>query len=46
MTDKEIEDLINAKIRLHEVRVALVSGILGLIVISGMFHAIHLAAQN
>jgi hypothetical protein len=46
MTDKEIEQLINTKIRLHEVRVAVISGILGLTLIAGMFHAIRLAAQG
>lgn len=40
MDKKEIEDLINQKIRLHEIRVAWVSGILGMSVLIGIFHAI------
>lgn len=42
MNKEEIQDLINTKIRAHELRVAVVSGILGLSVIAGIFHAIHL----
>lgn len=37
-----IEFLINYKIRQHELRVALISGALGLILTAGTFHAIHL----
>ena len=42
MEKEEILKLIQAKIRDHEARVALVSGILGLAIIAGTFHAIHL----
>jgi hypothetical protein len=42
MKDKEIIDLVNKKIREHELRVALVSGIIGLSIIAGIVHAIHL----
>lgn len=45
MTDEEILKLIQAKIRNHEIRVAVVSGILGFAVIAGIFHAIHLNHQ-
>lgn len=51
MTDHDwdhLESLINHKIRLHEMRVAAISGVLGLILTAGTFHAIylnHLAAQ-
>lgn len=38
----EINRIIDAKIRDHERRVALVSGIIGMSVIAGIFHAIHL----
>jgi hypothetical protein len=42
MTEEEILKLIQSKIRNHEVRVAIVSGILGLALMAGIFHAIHL----
>jgi hypothetical protein len=42
MTDEEIIKTIQAKIRNHEVRVAIVSGILGLVILTGIFHAIYL----
>lgn len=42
MTDEEIIKTIQAKIRNHETRVAIVSGILGSVVLAGIFHAIHL----
>jgi len=34
--------IIETEIRKHELRVALVSGIIGLIIIAGIFHAIRL----
>lgn len=40
MGKEEIEQLINKKIRLHEIRVAWISGVLGMSVICGLFHAI------
>lgn len=43
MDRKEVELLIDSKIRAHELRVAIVSGIVGSILVAGMFHAIHLA---
>lgn len=42
MDRAEVEKLIDSKIRLHELRVAWISGILGLALIAGIFHAIHL----
>ena len=42
MTDDEIVKLIESKIRQHEIRVAWISGIIGLAVTAGIFHAIHL----
>lgn len=42
MTDEEIIKTIQAKIRNHEARVAVVSGIIGLAILAGIFHAIHL----
>jgi hypothetical protein len=42
MKEEEILKLIQAKIRDHEVRVAIISGIIGSAVIAGIFHAIHL----
>ena len=44
MDRDQIEELINEKIRQHEIRVALVSGILGLVLMAGTFHAIRLAS--
>jgi 5,10-methylenetetrahydrofolate reductase len=42
MTDEEIIKAITDKIRNHEVRVAIISGILGVVTLAGIFHAIHL----
>jgi hypothetical protein len=42
MDSDEINKIIDAKIRDHERRVALVSGIIGMSVITGIFHAIRL----
>lgn len=42
MTDDEILKLIQSKIQQHEIRVAWISGTIGLVVIAGIFHAIHL----
>ena len=42
MSDEEIIKTIETKIRNHEVRVAVISGILGSAVLAGIFHAIHL----
>lgn len=42
MNKKEIESLIDSKIRQHELRVAVLSGILGLALTAGIFHAIAL----
>ena len=42
MTPQEIEALIDFKIRQHEVRVAIISGITGGAVVAGIFHAIWL----
>jgi hypothetical protein len=42
MKEEEILKLINAKIRDHEIRVAIVSGIIGLSMTAGIIHAIHL----
>lgn len=42
MNKEEILEMINAKIREHEVRVAIVSGILGLSLMAGLIHAIRL----
>lgn len=43
MKPEEIELLIDSKIRDHEIRVALVSGIVGGSVIAGIFHAIRIS---
>jgi hypothetical protein len=40
MNREEIESLIDSKIRLHETRVAIFSGIIGLALLAGIFHAI------
>lgn len=37
-----IDKLIDIKIRQHEVRVAIISGLLGTAIVAGMFHAIYL----
>jgi hypothetical protein len=42
MTEPEIIRLIDAKIREHEVRVAIISGITGGAIVFGIFHAIWL----
>jgi len=42
MNQEEIESLIDSKIRQHEIRVAVLSGILGLALTAGTFHAIYL----
>lgn len=38
----EFEDLVDRKIREHELRVALSSGLIGAIIAAGLFHAIWL----
>lgn len=43
MTPEEIESLIDSKIRLHETRVAVISGIVGGAVVAGIFHAIRIS---
>ena len=43
MNPKEIESLIDSKIRLHELRVALISGIVGGAIVAGIFHAIRIS---
>lgn len=43
MKPEEIELLIDSKIRNHEVRVALISGIVGGSVVAGIFHAIRIS---
>lgn len=42
MNKEEILEMINAKIRDHEIRVAIGSGIVGLFLTGGLVHAIHL----
>lgn len=42
MDPDQIERLIDKKIRAHEIRVAIVSGILGAALLAGIFHAIYL----
>jgi hypothetical protein len=42
LTATQIEYLIDTKIREHEIRVAVISGLLGFAVLAGMFHAIWL----
>jgi hypothetical protein len=37
-----LNHLIDSKIRQHEVRVAIISGLLGTAIVAGMFHAIYL----
>lgn len=44
MTPEEISDLIDLKVKQHETRVAIVSGLIGGIIIGGIFHAIYLLA--
>jgi hypothetical protein len=43
MKPDEIESLIDSKIRNHEIRVALISGIVGGSVVAGIFHAIRIS---
>jgi hypothetical protein len=43
MDQQEIESLIDSKIRSHEIRVAVISGIVGGAVIAGIFHAIRIS---
>lgn len=45
MDHKDIEDLIDRKIRSHEVRVGLVSGIIGVLFVFGIIHAIWLVKE-
>lgn len=42
MTPEEIDKLISLKVRQHETRVAIISGILGAAILAGIFHAIYL----
>ena len=42
MNKIEIEDLINQKIRSHEIRVGIISGIVGALFIFGIIHAVWL----
>mgnify|MGYP006266235675 CR=1 FL=1 len=42
MESHEIEKLIDHKIRRHEIRVGWISGILGIVILSGLAHAIRL----
>lgn len=42
MNQKEIENLINQKIRIHEIRVGFISGIIGLFFTFGIIHSIWL----
>lgn len=42
MNQQEVEELIDSKIRAHEIRVAVVSGLLGAALFAGIFHAIYL----
>jgi hypothetical protein len=44
MTPEEVKALIVQEIHAHEMRVAVASGILGVILLAGTWHAIHLAA--
>lgn len=46
MTPEEISALIDLKVREHEVRVAIISGIIGGVVFGGMFHAIYLLRKG
>lgn len=43
MRPEEIESLIDSKIRLHETRVAVISGIVGGAIVIGIFHAIRIS---
>lgn len=42
MLEKEIETLIDTKIRQHEIRVGIISGIIGALFTFGMIHAVWL----
>lgn len=42
MTEEEIENLIDEKIKLHEIRVGFISGIFGAIFTFGIIHAVWL----
>lgn len=42
MSKEEIEQLIDYKIKNHEIRVGWISGIIGVFFVLGIFHAIHL----
>lgn len=42
MTEEQLEKLIDDKIRSHEIRVGIVSGILGALFIFGVMHAVWL----
>jgi hypothetical protein len=46
MPPEEISRLIDLKIRQHEIRVAVISGIAGGIAFGGIFHAIYLLSKN
>jgi hypothetical protein len=43
MDPEQIESLIDSKIRLHEFRVAVISGIVGGAIVAGIFHAIRIS---
>lgn len=40
MTDKDIENLISHAIHKHELKVAIISGIFGLLLLAGTWHSI------
>lgn len=40
MTEEQVRQAIERAIRLHEMRVALISGFLGLLLLAGTWHAI------
>lgn len=42
MTEEQIKELIDKKIRSHEIRVGIVSGILGALFVFGIMHAMWL----
>lgn len=46
MTEEQIENLIDKKICVHEVRVGIVSGILGALFVFGVMHAVWLLKQQ
>lgn len=45
MDIKEFEKLVKKEIAAHELRVAIISSIIGLVIILGIFHAIYLNHQ-